>query len=101
VIHADNLRLHCAKTVALLLDHSFLRRAIHPPYSSDLALSDLWLFGHLKGVLQRNSFDEPDELLSAIEEIMRGVDRETLDAVFHEWMTRLQKYIDGNGEYVE
>jgi hypothetical protein len=41
-------------------------------------------------VLQGSSFDEPDELLSAIEEMLRGVDRETLDAVFQEWMIRLQ-----------
>jgi len=39
--------------------------------------------------------------LSAIQKILRGVDRETLDAVFQEWMIRLQKCIDGNGEYVE
>jgi hypothetical protein len=38
-------------------------------------------------VLQRSSFDEPDEadkLLFVIEEILNGVDRETLDAVFQE-----------------
>jgi hypothetical protein len=55
-------------------------------------------------MLQESSFDEPDELdglLSAIQEILKGVDRETLDAVFQEWMIRLQKCIDGNGEYVE
>jgi hypothetical protein len=48
-----------------------------------------------------SSFDKPDERLSVIHEIRRGVDRETLDAVFHEWMTRLQNCIDGNSEYVE
>jgi hypothetical protein len=49
--------------------------------------SDFWLFGYLKGVLHGCSFNEPDELdgfLSAIQEILRGVDRETLDAVFQE-----------------
>jgi hypothetical protein len=52
-------------------------------------------------VLQRSSFDEPDELLSAIQKKLREVDRETLDAIFQEWMIRLQKCIDGNGECVE
>jgi hypothetical protein len=52
-------------------------------------------------VLQESSFDERDGLLSAIQEILRGVDRETLDAVSEEWITRLQKSIDGNGEYVK
>jgi hypothetical protein len=55
-------------------------------------------------VLQKNAFDEPDEideLLSAIQKILRGVDRETLDAVFQEWIIRLQNWIDGNGDYIE
>jgi hypothetical protein len=52
-------------------------------------------------VLQASSFDDRDEPLSAIEEILPGFDRETLDAIFQEWMIRLCKSIDGNGEYVE
>jgi hypothetical protein len=42
-----------------------------------------------------------DELLSAIQESLRGVDRETLDAVFQEGMIRFQKCFDGNGEDIE
>jgi hypothetical protein len=55
-------------------------------------------------VLHGSSFDksdEPDQLLSSIQEILTGVDCETLDTIFQEWMIRLQKIIDGNGEYVE
>jgi hypothetical protein len=52
-------------------------------------------------VLQGSSLDEPDELLSAIQEIARGFDRETLDAIVETWIIRLQKYIDRNSEYVE
>jgi hypothetical protein len=39
--------------------------------------------------------------LLQIQDILRGFDPETLDAVFQEWMIRLQEDIDGNGEYVE
>jgi hypothetical protein len=66
--------------------------------------SDFWFFPYLKEVLQATSFDEPDEpgeLLSAIQGILRVVDREILDAEFQEWMIRLQKFIDENGEEVE
>jgi hypothetical protein len=52
-------------------------------------------------MLQENLFDESEELLSDIQKISRGVDHEILDAVFQEWMIRLQKCIDGNGEHVE
>jgi hypothetical protein len=52
-------------------------------------------------MFQGSSLDESHELLFAIQGMLKGVDRETLDAVFQEWMIRLQKYIDGNGQYVE
>jgi hypothetical protein len=52
-------------------------------------------------MFQRSSFDELDELLSALQEMLRGVDHETLNAAFQERMIRMQNCIDGNGEYVE
>jgi hypothetical protein len=42
----------------------------------------LLAFGCLKGMLQGSSFDGPDELLSAIQEILTEFDHVTLDAVF-------------------
>jgi hypothetical protein len=93
VIHPENARPRCVKRVAQFLDHNSLHRAFHPPYSLDLAPSDFWRFGYLKGVLQGSSFDEPDELLSSIQPILRGVDRETLDAVFQEGMIQLQNVL--------
>jgi hypothetical protein len=52
-------------------------------------------------MLQKSSFDESDEFLSVIQEILREADRETLDAVFQEWVVQLQKHIDRNGEGVD
>jgi hypothetical protein len=86
LIQACNARLHDAKTITHVLDHKSLPRALNPSDSPNLAPSDVWLFGHLKGVLQGSSFDEPDELLFAIQEVLRGIDPEILDAVFQEWM---------------
>jgi len=63
--------------------------------------SNFLRFGHLKGVFQKSSFDESDELLSASQEVLKGADHQTLDDVFQEWMIRLQNCIDGTGEYVE
>jgi hypothetical protein len=69
VIYADNARPHCADTVTQCLDYKSLSRASHPLYFPDLAPPDFSLIEYLKGVLREISFDEPDELLSAIEEI--------------------------------
>jgi histone-lysine N-methyltransferase SETMAR len=101
VIRADNARLYCAKILSLFLDRNSPRRAFHPPYSPDMASSDFRLSGFLKAGFQGSSFNESDELLSGIQQTVRGADRETLDAVFQEWMITLQNCIDGNGEYVE
>jgi histone-lysine N-methyltransferase SETMAR len=92
-IRTDNARLHFVNTVSQFLDHNSLRRALHSPYSSDLVPSSFWLFRYLKGVLQGSSFDETDELWSAIQEILNGVSRETLDVVFQEGMIRLQNVL--------
>jgi hypothetical protein len=86
VVHADNAGLHCAETAALFLVPNFLCRARHPPYSSDLASSDFWLFPYLQEGLQVSSCDEPDGVLTAIQEILREANRETLDVIFQECM---------------
>jgi hypothetical protein len=52
--------------------------------------SDFWLCEYLTRVLQGGSFDEPDELLSGIQDPLREPDHETLDAVFQEWTIRLE-----------
>jgi hypothetical protein len=55
----------------------------------------------LKRVLEGSSFDEFDKLLSANQEILCGVDRQTLGAGFQELMILLKKHIDENSEYLE
>jgi hypothetical protein len=96
VIHADSARPHCGKTVPQvwinrLSGEDFILRICQ------ISPLKLMALGHLKEVLQGSSFDEPDELLSAIQEILAGVGRETLDAGFQQSMIRLPNYIDGNG----
>jgi hypothetical protein len=78
-----------------------MTRADHPPSSLDLAPSDFYLFGHIKSRLARTSFDEGRDLLSTVKAILGSIDKWTLDRVFLEWMERLQRCIDANGDYVE
>jgi hypothetical protein len=42
-----------------------------------------------------------DELLQGIMEVLDGISREELDLVFEKWLPRLDRCIQGNGEYVE
>jgi hypothetical protein len=59
-----------------------LRLAPHPPYSSDLAPSDFFLFCYAKKCLKVKVFLSHEELLDAIGEVVTGIESETLTAVF-------------------
>ena len=65
----------------------------HPPYSSDLAPSDFFLFGYVKGKLEGERFEEPEDLLFRIREIIAEIPIETLNNVFNEWIRRCNEVI--------
>jgi transposase len=52
VVHADNARAHTAQKCRTFCEESGLRLGPHPPYSPDLAPSDFFLFGYVKGRLK-------------------------------------------------
>jgi hypothetical protein len=74
--------------------------AVHRPYSPDLAPSDFYLFGHVKGLLRGESFETGEQLLLALEGILRPLEKWTLTKVFLEWMKRLEQCIETNGDDV-
>jgi hypothetical protein len=77
-----------------------MKQAPHPPYSPDLAPSDFFLYGCVKGKLMGYRAETPSELLVRIRVILAEIPREALNAVFLEWTERLQKYVHVDGEYV-
>jgi hypothetical protein len=77
-----------------------MKQASQPPYSADLAPSDFFLFGDVKGKLMGYRAEAPSELVVLIRVILAESPRETLNAVFLEWMERLQKCVQVDGEYV-
>jgi hypothetical protein len=60
----------------------------------------LFLFGHVKGKLTGYRSETPSELLVRIRVILAEIPRETLTTVFREWMERLHKCVQVDGEYV-
>jgi hypothetical protein len=77
-----------------------MKQAPHSPYSPDLSPSDLFLFGQVKGKLMGYRAETPSELLVRIQVILAEIPRETLNAVFLEWMDQLRKCVQVDGEYV-
>jgi hypothetical protein len=78
-----------------------MKSAPHSPYSPDLAPSDFYPFGYVKRCLAGLSFEDADQLLAAIEGVLDGIEKVTLQTVSLEWMERLRKCIATNGEYTE
>jgi hypothetical protein len=98
-VHSDNARPHSAK---MSRDHIGLNRmnTHFIPHSPNLAPSDFFLFGYVKGKLMGYRVETPSELLVRIRVILAEIPREILNAVFLEWMERLQKWVQVGCQYV-
>jgi hypothetical protein len=62
-----------------------MKLAPHLPYSPDLA-PRTFPFGYIKGKLMEYRAETPSEFLVHIRVILAEISRETLNAVFLEWM---------------
>jgi histone-lysine N-methyltransferase SETMAR len=101
LVHADNARLHTTKLSTQYFNENRMKSAPHPPYSPDLAPSDFYLFGNVKRCLAGFSFEDADQLPAAVEGVLEGIEKMTMQAVFLEWLDRLWKCIATNGKYTE
>jgi hypothetical protein len=101
LMHADNAHPHTAKLSAHYFNENRMNSALHPLYAPNLAPSDFYLFGYVKRCLAGLSFEDADQILAAVEGVLEGLEKVTLQAVFLEWMDRLKKCIATNGEYSE
>jgi hypothetical protein len=71
-----------ARSTVRNLDENRITASPYPAFSPDLATSDFFLFGTLKGQLSGRVFESPDELIEAIREIANAIPRTTLERVF-------------------
>jgi histone-lysine N-methyltransferase SETMAR len=61
-----------------------MKQVLHLPYSPDLAPSDFFFFGYVKGKLMGYCAESPSELLVRIRVILTEIPREALNVVFFE-----------------
>jgi hypothetical protein len=77
-----------------------MKQTPRPPYAPDLAPWDFSLLGYVKGKLMGYRVETPSELIVRIRVSLAEIPRETMNAVWVEWMERLQKCVQVDGEYV-
>jgi hypothetical protein len=100
IVHADSARPHKAAVSHEFMARNAMAIAADLPYSLDLAPSDFYLFGHVKGLFRGESFETGERLLSAVEGDLRFLEKWTLTRVLLEWMRRLERCIETDGDYV-
>jgi histone-lysine N-methyltransferase SETMAR len=96
-LHFDNARPHCVDDI---LSEMGFQRLPHPAFSPDLAPTDFFLFGHMKGMIEGLEFESPEQLLSEVTRKLRSIATSVLTDAYSEWMRRLRKCIELGGEYI-
>ena len=95
----DNATPHIAKNVKNYLETKRIKTIRHPPYSSDLAPCDFWLFSHIKQQLTDQT--DAESMKKAITKVMKNVSHEDYLKAFKKWIERMKLCIIHKGEYFE
>jgi histone-lysine N-methyltransferase SETMAR len=76
IVYADNAHPHKGTVSQQFMAGNAMLITAHPPYSPDLAPSDFYLLGDVKGLPRGKSFEAGQRLLSAVERfrVVRKVD---------------------------
>jgi hypothetical protein len=99
-VHSDNAWPHTAKNVKGLHRSQSNETGTSSPLFARFGTLGLFLCGYIKGKLMEYRAETPSELLVRIRVILAEIPREALDAVLLEWMERLQKCVQVDGEYI-
>jgi hypothetical protein len=84
LVHAENAQPHTEKIIKQYLEDHNLRTTAHPCDSPDLTPRDCVVFGHVKRSLKGAEFQNPDECLDAVVQIVIDISLDTLTATFHQ-----------------
>jgi histone-lysine N-methyltransferase SETMAR len=83
-VHAGNAGPHTAMKVTEFLTANGMQKALHLPYSPELAPCGFRLLAYIKDRLAGASFKEPAQLLQAIDAIFQSIGRAILERMFQE-----------------
>jgi hypothetical protein len=100
-VHADNARLHTARLSVELLEDNQMKTAPHPPHSPDIASFNFYLSVYVIGYPTDRSFMDAEDRFDVVRAVLDSSEKGTLQAVSLEWMDRLRKAIQANGNYTE
>jgi len=97
----DNARPHTARATIDALETLKFEVLFHPPYSPDLAPSDLHFFPQLKRDLKETHFTSDDEVKQAVTSWIKQRTPEFFIYGMRKLVLRWEKCIERQGDYVE
>jgi histone-lysine N-methyltransferase SETMAR len=97
----DNVKPHTATATVSTIEVLRFECIPHPPYSSDLALSDFHVFSPLKDALSGTQFRDDDEIRSAVHEWLCIRLKEFFSRGIYVLFIRWCKCTELEGDYVE
>jgi hypothetical protein len=75
IMHVDNARPHTTRLSVEFFEYDPMRTAPHPPHSPDIAPSDGYLFGHVKGSLAGSSLADAAELFEVFGRVIDCIEK--------------------------
>ena len=93
----DNAPVHNSILLTNYLTKMGIKTVPHPPYSSDLAPCDFWLFPKLRGC----RYETIDEMKEAVTKVIDTLTEEDFYGAFQKLLERYNKCIAAGGYYFE
>jgi hypothetical protein len=95
VAHPDNCPVHLTRASTDWLEEQGMCGMPHPPYSPDLTSSNFDLFPTVKKTwIDSGGWREP--VFQCLQDILRHIDQNELNAVSQAWLRRVQEANQGN-----
>ena len=93
----DNTPVHNSILVTDYLTKMGIKTVPHPPYSSELAPCDFWLFPKIRGC----RYEKIEEIKEAVTKVIDTLTQEDFHWAFQNLLERFNKCIAGGGDYFE
>ena len=100
-LHHDNAPTHTTLTVCIYLAKIQVSVLPQPPYSSDLAPCDFYLFPKLKMVMKGQCYDDMDAAKQKTDAELRCILRKCFEPCMQAWVKHWTHCISSSGCYFE
>jgi len=97
----DNARPHCSAQTQDAMTSVKFTVVPHPPYSSDMALSDSWLFPELMETFKGQHFSSDAEVEASVRKWISSQPETFFMDGMNKWVEKLKKCVAVNGDCVE